>query len=125
MTITDAELTISQIAELTGLTTHTLRYYEREGLMLSPIERASSTHRRYSSADVGWVTFLTKLRSSAMPIRDIRRYVELMRHGDGATAERLELLVQHREAVIAQLAEVNASLDAIDFKIAHYEGKLS
>jgi DNA-binding transcriptional MerR regulator len=125
MTVTEAELTISQIAELTGLTTHTLRYYEREGLMLAPIERASSTHRRYSAADVGWVTFLTRLRASAMPIRDIRRYVELMRGGDKTTAERLQLLVQHRAAVVAQLAEVNASLDAIEYKIAQYEGKLS
>ncbi len=65
-------MSISDVAERTGLTTHTLRYYEREGLMLTPVERASSTHRRYTEADVTWVTFLTRLRSTAMSIATMR-----------------------------------------------------
>ena len=123
MTMTDTGRSISQVAELTGLSTHTLRYYEREGLMLTPVDRASSTHRRYGEADVGWVEFLTKLRRTAMPIAEVRRYVELVREGDFTTLERLELLRQHRVAVLAEIAEMKKSLAAIDYKIALYEDK--
>jgi DNA-binding transcriptional MerR regulator len=123
MTLTAPALSIAEMAEATGLTTHTLRYYEREGLMLAAIDRASSSHRRYSTADIGWVTFLTKLRSTGMPIRDMKQYVELVRTGDSTTRARLELLVAHRERVLAQLDEVTASLAAIDRKITSYEGQ--
>lgn len=113
-------MSISDVAERTGLTTHTLRYYEREGLMLSPVERASSTHRRYTEADVAWVTFLTRLRSTAMPIATMREYVVLAREGEGTEVERLELLLLHRMAVMRQLEEMTASLAAIDYKIDLY-----
>jgi DNA-binding transcriptional MerR regulator len=120
MTDTRTAMSISDVAERTGLTTHTLRYYEREGLMLTPVGRASSTHRRYTEADVAWVTFLTKLRSTAMPIATMREYVVLARQGDDTQAERLELLLLHRMAVVRQLEDMTASLAAIDYKIDLY-----
>ena len=123
MTMTDARLAISEVADTTGLSTHTLRYYERAGLMLTPIDRASSTHRRYSVADVTWVTFLTKLRATGMPIATVREYVDLVRVGDDSTAARLELLLRHRITVLAQLEEITNSLAAIDTKIAIYKEK--
>jgi DNA-binding transcriptional MerR regulator len=116
-----ASLSISAVAARTGLTTSTLRYYEQEGLLRDAVDRSGSRHRRYGESDVRWVGFITKLRATGMPIRDIRRYAELARRGDDTTASRLELLVAHRERVVAQLAEVQASLDAIDFKIRTYE----
>lgn len=125
MTVTDARFSISDVAERTGLTTHTLRYYEREGLMLVPVDRASSTHRRYNDSDVAWVQFLTKLRSTSMPIATVRDYVELARAGEGNEADRLELLLQHRITVLAQLEEITRSLAAIDYKIALYEKAVS
>jgi DNA-binding transcriptional MerR regulator len=114
---------IAEAAELTGLSTHTLRYYERAGLMLDPVDRASSSHRRYSQSDINWVTFLTKLRSTSMPIARVREYVELCRRGEDTIADRLELLLTHRIVVAAQLDEMTRSLAAIDFKIATYEGR--
>ncbi|HEX4442978.1 MAG TPA: MerR family transcriptional regulator [Galbitalea sp.] len=120
MTLVDTSLSISQAAERTGLSTHTLRYYERAGLMLGGIDRASSTHRRYSDSDIVWVDFLTKLRSTAMPISKVREYVELARQGSGSNQARLELLEAHRRTVLAQLAEMTQSLAAIDHKIAFY-----
>ena len=120
MTLVDASLSISEAAERTGLSTHTLRYYEREGLMLSGVDRASSSHRRYSDGDIAWVEFLTKLRSTAMPIAKVREYVDLVRQGAGSTPARLELLLKHRESVIAQLDEMTNSLAAIDYKISTY-----
>ncbi len=121
MTLVDTSLSISEAAERTGLSTHTLRYYEREGLMLGEVDRASSRHRRYSDGDITWVTFLTKLRSTAMPISRVRDYVELVRKGEDSLPARLELLEAHRDAVLAQLEEMNHSLAAIDFKIATYQ----
>ena len=123
MTVTNARLAISEVAEATGLSTHTLRYYERAGLMLTPVDRASLTHRRYSDADVTWVGFLTKLRSTGMPIAVVAEYAELVRCGDATTADRLELLSRHRIAVLAQLDDVTNSLAAIDTKIALYKEK--
>jgi DNA-binding transcriptional MerR regulator len=120
MTLLDAPVSISEAAERTGLSTHTLRYYERAGLMLGDVGRASSSHRRYSDADITWVEFLTKLRSTAMPIATVRRYVDLVRLGDESTPARLDLLQKHRGSVIAQLDEMTRSLAAIDHKIELY-----
>jgi DNA-binding transcriptional MerR regulator len=125
MTLTElspATMSISDVAAATGLTTSTLRYYEQEGLLRGAIDRASSSHRRYSEQDMRWVTFITKLRATGMPIRDIRRYTELAREGDHTTQARLALLVEHRERVLAQLADMEQSLAIIDYKIATYEG---
>ncbi len=123
MTTTDELLSISDAAQRTGLSTHTLRYYERAGLMLDPVDRASSTHRRYSQSDINWVTFLTKLRSTSMPIARVREYVDLCRRGEDTIADRLELLLTHRIVVANQLDEMRKSLAAIDFKIETYQGK--
>ena len=117
-------MTIAEAAEHSGLTTHTLRYYERDGLMLVPIERSSTGHRRYSDRDLVWIELVTRLRATGMPIRDVRRYAELVRAGDGNEEERLALLRDHRRSVLAQLAEVQDHLGAIDRKIGIYVDKL-
>ncbi|MFH8250954.1 MerR family transcriptional regulator [Microbacterium sp. B2969] len=121
MTLLHEGVSISEAAAATGLSTHTLRYYERAGLMLEPVDRASSTHRRFSDADIAWVQFLTRLRSTGMPIATIREYTELVRQGDATVGARRELLVRHRIAVLAQLDDITGSLAAIDIKIALYE----
>ncbi|WP_231496098.1 MULTISPECIES: MerR family transcriptional regulator [unclassified Nocardioides] len=117
-------LSIAAAAERTGLTPDTLRYYEHDGLMLRPVGRTSSGHRRYTEADLRWIELLTRLRGTGMPIRDVRRYAELVRTGDGNEEERLALLRAHRQLVLAQLAEVQEHLGAIDAKIGIYEDKL-
>ncbi len=117
-------LTIAEAAEQTGLTAHTLRYYERDGLMLGSVDRSASGHRRYSEQDLSWIQLITRLRSTGMPIRDVRRYAALVRAGSGNEAERLALLKDHRARVEAQLAEVTGHLRAIDHKIGIYEGQV-
>ena len=124
MSITQDSLSISEVAEATGLTAHTLRYYERAGLMLHAVDRASSQHRRYSSADVTWVQFLTRLRSTSMPIARMREYVQLVRLGDDTTEARRDLLLEHRISVAAQLETMTQSLAHIDYKIANYTMKV-
>jgi DNA-binding transcriptional MerR regulator len=120
----NAGLTIAEAADQTGLTAHTLRYYERDGLLLDRVDRSSSGHRRYTERDLTWITLITRLRSTGMPIRDVKRYAALVRAGDGNEQERLDLLRSHREQVDRQLAEVTGHLRAIDYKIALYEGKV-
>jgi DNA-binding transcriptional MerR regulator len=122
--VTTKGLTIAEAAERTGLTPDTLRYYESDGLMLRPVGRSSSGHRRYTEDDLRWIELLTRLRGTGMPIRDVRRYAALVRRGDGNEQERLDLLMAHRRVVLAQLAEVQAHLGAIDAKIGIYEDKL-
>ncbi|MQA73934.1 MAG: MerR family transcriptional regulator [Solirubrobacterales bacterium] len=112
-------LTISDVAQETGLTSHTLRYYERAGL-LAGVERNGSGHRRYTSEDVEWVILVTRLRATGMPIRLIRRYAELVRDGEGNEAERLALLEAHRAEVVARLDQLHRNLELIDYKIGLY-----
>jgi DNA-binding transcriptional MerR regulator len=119
MAIAEA-LGISDVAEATGVSTHTLRYYERAGLMLEAIGRASSSHRRYTDAEIRWVVFLTKLRKTGMPIRLIREYANLVRVGKGNEAERLALLEAHRRTVLERLDETRTNLWAIERKIDLY-----
>ena len=120
-----AALGISDAARELGITAHTLRYYERAGLMLTPVDRAASSHRRYTERDLHWISLLMKLRATGMPIRDMRRYMELVRDGEGNEDERLSLLEGHREAVLRQLDEMQQSLTAIERKIAIYRAKES
>jgi len=117
-------LSIAEAAEATGLTTHTLRYYERDGLLLGAVDRSTAGHRRYTEHDLTWIAMITRLRSTGMPVRDVRRYADLVRAGDGNEDERLELLKDHRSRVEDQLREVTGHLRAIDHKIGIYEGRL-
>jgi DNA-binding transcriptional MerR regulator len=116
-------LTIADAAKASGLSAHTLRYYERAGL-LDPIGRDDSGHRRYSDADLERIAFLTKLRSTGMPIRDVRRYAELLNEGAGTEQQRMALLEAHRDAVRALLAETAKNLELIEWKINYYREQL-
>ncbi len=115
---------IAEAAAATDLTPDTLRYYERDGLMLTPVSRSATGHRRYSDGDLTWIQLLTCLRGTGMPIREVRRYAELVRDGAGNERAWLELLRAHRSRVLAQLAEVQEHLGAIDRKIGIYTEKI-
>src|SRR6478736_815797 len=115
---------IAEAAAATGLSPDTLRYYERDGLMLRPVARSTTGHRRYTDADLRWIELINRLRGTGMPIRDVRRYAELVRAGAGNEQERLDLLRGHRARVLAQLAEVQEHLGAIDRKIGIYTDKI-
>jgi DNA-binding transcriptional MerR regulator len=123
MTVTEVPaegLTISGAAELSGLSVDTLRYYEKEGLSLHTPERSASGQRRYSEEDVRWLGTLVMLRKTGMPIRDIRRFVDLYRV-EGSEPDRLAILRAHRERVLEELHDVQTHLQAIERKINYYE----
>jgi DNA-binding transcriptional MerR regulator len=117
-------LSVAEAAQAAGLSPHTLRYYERAGL-LEPVGRNGSGHRRYEAADIERINFLTKLRGTGMPIREVRRYAALMRVGDATNEQRLALLEAHREAVLTKLEETAKNLELIDWKINFYKERLA
>jgi DNA-binding transcriptional MerR regulator len=112
-------LTIQHVAAATGLSVHTLRYYERIGL-IHAIDRADNTHRRYSDDDIGWIKFLMKLRATGMSIQDMQRYAELQRQGEVTLSERVEMLRALEATVTQHIAELNEHLSLVRFKIGYY-----
>ena len=117
-------LSIGQVAEKTGLSIHTLRFYEREGILPIPVTRDSAGRRVYTGNDVEWLTMCTNLRATGMPLARIREYTGLVRHGAGNERERLEVLYEHQERVHAQMRQLEACLELITFKIGYYEKEL-
>jgi DNA-binding transcriptional MerR regulator len=118
-TTTTNELTIAEVAERSGVTAHTLRYYERIGL-LDPVGRDDGGRRRYGAGDLNRLEMLQKLRRTGMPLQRIAEYVELIRQGDGTEASRLDLLEDHRRQVAADLAVLEDCLAFLDRKIDLY-----
>jgi DNA-binding transcriptional MerR regulator len=112
-------LTIEQAAERTGLSAHTLRYYERIGL-LDPVGRATSGHRRYVTKDLAWIEFLTRLRATGMPIRYMQEFAALRRQGDTTIARRRALLEAHQQMVQKHIEELQQNLEAISQKVEMY-----
>jgi len=119
MDIQKDKLTIQEVAKATGLTPHTLRYYERIGL-IHPINREENTRRIYTADDVGWIEFLLKLRATGMSIKDMQRYAELQRQGDKTLPERVEMLKSLRDKVESHIEEMNEHLKLIHYKIDYY-----
>jgi DNA-binding transcriptional MerR regulator len=120
------DLGIGEVARHTGLSVHALRYYEREGLMVTQqVARGTGGHRRYTPDDVYWLRVCIKLRRSGMPLAKIRRLAELVREGAGNEQERLELLREHQRHVEEQLAELGECLRIISRKVGIYEQHLA
>ena len=116
------ELGIGDVARGTGLSVHALRFYEREGLLLSQhVARGTGGHRRYSPQEVSWLRLLVKLRRSGMPLAKIRRFAELAREGPGNEQQRLELLREQQRCVEDQLVELEECLRIIHRKVGIYE----
>jgi DNA-binding transcriptional MerR regulator len=116
-------LTVQEMAEQSGVSAHTLRYYERIGL-LGPVARTASGHRRYAADDLGWVRLLVCLRETGMGIRDMLRFISVD-GGELTVAERrLALLEAHRDAVRARQREVAEHLEVIEGKLAYYHATL-
>ena len=111
--------TIQEIAERSGMTAHTLRYYERVGL-IRPVGRARNGHRRYSEAEAAWVDFLHCIRSTNMPIRDMLRYSELRELGDSTLEERRGILEDHQKEIADQIASLQRAFELLNHKIANY-----
>lgn len=116
----EGEFTIQQVAKLTGLSVHTLRYYERNGL-LEPVSRAANGHRRYSTDDVRGIEFLNKLRATGMSIRKMQQFATLFRQQPEAIEKRRAILEEHEQDVQQRIRELNRNLEVIQWKIQYYK----
>jgi DNA-binding transcriptional MerR regulator len=112
-------ITIAEAAERSGLSAHTLRYYERVGL-IHPVGRGQNGHRRYGRDDIEWLDFLIKLRTTDMPIRQMVEYAELVREGPQTASRRRAMLEVHRETLRERIAELEETAAVIDRKIETY-----
>jgi DNA-binding transcriptional MerR regulator len=116
--------TIHQMAQLTGLSIHTLRYYDSLGITPS-VERSTSGYRTYTEDDVRGLLFIKRLRDTGMPLREIQRYVELYLQGDDTIEARRDLLEQHRRQIETSIVEMQDSLNLVNAKIAIYDQQCS
>ncbi|GGP20547.1 MerR family transcriptional regulator [Silvimonas iriomotensis] len=115
---------IEDMAQHTGLSAHTLRYYERIGL-IAPVQRAPGGQRRYGPADLTWIQFLLRLRNTGMPIRQMQVYAQMRSAGDTTLIARRDLLQAHLQAVEAQLQELAQTAGYLREKIAIYDDQVS
>jgi len=115
-------VTIKDAAEKTGLTTHTIRYYEKEGL-LEGVGRDRSGRRVFDADDLGWLGYLNCLRLTGMPIAVMRRIALLQSEGDQTIPERRRILEGYRQDLVDRLAQIHHALDRLDHKIAWYSEK--
>ena len=113
---------IATTADHLGVSAHTLRYYERIGLV--QVKRDASGYRRYDAAGVRRLVFFTRMRTSGMSIRDLQRYVDMVEAGRDTVPERLTLLTEHRDGLRARIDELRLALAATEYKIATYTREL-
>ena len=114
---------IGELAERCGLSAHTIRYYEKIGL-IPYASRDSSSQRDYDASILIWIEFLGRLKTTGMPIRDMLRYAALRERGVETQAERCAMLEQHRESVRTRARELTACLLVLDNKISGYLDQL-
>ena len=114
------EFTIQQISAITGLSVHTLRYYERIGL-LDPVERHPNGHRKYSRANLAWIEFLNCLRAIGMSIQQMQQYAALRSQGEQTIRERRLLLEEHHSLVNTRIQELTQNLMTLEEKIKYYK----
>jgi DNA-binding transcriptional MerR regulator len=111
---------IAEVSKLYSMTSDTLRYYERIGL-IQPINRESSGIRDYNETDLRRVEFIKCMRSAGLPIETLIEYVGLVQQGDGTIEARKDILIEQRELLAARMKEMQKTLDILDHKIEVYE----
>ncbi|AJY77014.1 MerR family transcriptional regulator [Paenibacillus beijingensis] len=112
--------TIQQTAECTGLSVHTLRYYEKIGL-LTDVNRDGNGYRLYTEADLGWIDFLIRLRATGMPIHEMKTFSDLRSRGESTVSERRALLEEHQKLSLERMRELQENLKKIAEKIDIYK----
>lgn len=111
---------IQQVASMTGLSTHTLRYYEKIGLIKN-VQRDQTGYRQYTDFDLAWIQFLIRLRVTGMPMLKMKQFSDLRQKGESTITARKELLEEHYKDVLGKIEELELNSERIEEKIAHYK----
>ncbi|MET7669397.1 MerR family transcriptional regulator [Micromonospora luteifusca] len=111
---------VAEAARLVGLSTHTLRYYEQEGLV-RPARNASG-YREYSAFDLRRLVFLTRMRLSGMTMTDLKRYILLVEQGPSTIPERRRIMLDQQNRITRQIRELGLALETTEYKIRVYDG---
>ncbi|MBW3114667.1 MerR family transcriptional regulator [Bacillus sp. MCCB 382] len=111
---------ISEASEVLGVNPHTLRYYEKEGI-ITP-DRSSAGIRSYTDSHIKWLNFVMKLRETQMPISDIKKYTQLFLEGPQTTKDRLTLLEDHQKNIQEQIQVLLSTNEMLSKKIDAYKG---
>jgi DNA-binding transcriptional MerR regulator len=122
--VTTDVLSIGALARRSGVSAHTLRYYEASGILL-PVTRSPSGHRRYRSSDVAWLAFVLRLKATGMPLAQIQAYAALRAAGEGTNADRMAMLQLHRHRLATTIAELSTAAKLLDEKILTYQEALA
>jgi DNA-binding transcriptional MerR regulator len=111
---------IAEVSTRYGLSADTLRYYERVGL-IPPVQRSESGIRDYAEEDCRWIEFIKCMRSAGLPIEALIEYVALFRQGNATIDARVELLTEQRRQLVARMADMQATLERLNYKIEWYD----
>lgn len=114
------QFNIKEVSKLTGLSEHTLRFYEKQ-LLIKNISRDKNGYRIYSDFDIEWINFLIKVKNTGMKLKDLQRYAVLMEIGDSTVFERESMLIEHRKKVESQITDLENTLTKIDAKLGRYQ----
>ena len=117
------EYSIGEFSKLTGLSIHTLRYYEYEQLIV-PM-RNKNNIRRYSDKDIAWIDFIKRLKDTGMPIKKIKEYAKLRTKGDITLSKRMEMLIQHYGFLEKQISILQEHKEKLDQKIKYYQVQIN
>lgn len=114
-----ATYSVQQVAKKTGLTTYTVRYYHDHGL-LPFVQRDKNNNRVFSDSDIEWLEMVTCLRSTGMPLDQIKNYTNLVVEGEDTVPERYQIMLDQQKRTINEIKELQQHLATIKFKVDHY-----
>lgn len=112
--------TVGEIAKILNVTPHTLRYYDKEGL-LPFVERSDSGIRMFKDSDFEWLHIIECLKKTGMSIKDIKVFIDWCIEGDSTIEQRLELIERQRESVLAQIEQLQETLNTLNYKRWYYQ----
>ena len=117
------DFSIGEFSTITGISIYTLRYYEKEKLIIPA--RKDNGRRCYSENDVRWIQFIKRLKDTNMPIKEIQKYAKLRAKGNSTLIERMKMLTKHRTVLKDEIAKLQEHLSNLDNKIEYYQAEIN
>lgn len=116
--------TINEIAQICDISVHTIRFYDKEGL-LPFVTRNSTGNRQFSEEDLEVMKLICCLKNTGMQVKEIKQYIDLCMQGKETAPERRELMIDHRKAILKQIEDLKKNLNIVDLKIAFYDSYIA